>query len=113
MPSYSTVRRWEAENKEFQALSARAKFDGTHYLADEALVIADEPLASVETAAIDVSHRKLKIDTRLRLIGKWNRQDYGDKTLLGSDPDNPLPVGFDVRLLGSPLKQLPHEPQAD
>jgi hypothetical protein len=95
MPAYSTVRRWENDNAEFKALSARAKVDGTHYLADESLTIADEPLP--ETGGkVEVSHRKLKIDTRFRLIGKWNRQDYGDKTLVGSDPDNPLPAGFHV-----------------
>ena len=80
MPSYSCVRRWEAENEEFGALSARAKRDGTHYLADDCQGIADDPLPDdLDKAKVEIAHRKLQIDTRLRLIGKWNRQDYGDK----------------------------------
>ena len=99
MPAYSTVRKWEKENAEFSALSARAKADGTHYLADESLTIADEDLPDdPEVARVEVTHRKLRIDTRMRLIGKWNAKEYGDKTLLGSDPENPLPTGFNVNL---------------
>ena len=101
MPTYSTVRKWEAEKPEFSALSARAKQDGTHYLADDTLMIADEPLPEdIDEAKVEINHRKLKIDTRMRLIGKWNSKAYGDKTLLGSDPENPLPSGFDVKLHG-------------
>ena len=102
MPTYSTVRKWESEKPEFSALSARSKKDGTHYLADDSLVIADEPLPEdLDAAKVEINHRKLKIDTRMRLIGKWNSTAYGDKTLLGSDPENPLPSGFDVKFHGS------------
>lgn len=72
MPAYSTARKWEDENAEFSALSSRAKRDGTHYLADDSLRIADDP-------TIDTNRAKLMIDTRLRLIGKWNAKAYGDK----------------------------------
>lgn len=71
MPAYSTVRKWEAENPEFSALSTRAKVDGTHYMADECLEIAD--------GRGDPADKRIRIDTRLRLIGKWNRHVYGDK----------------------------------
>lgn len=72
MPGYSTVRRWEDEKPEFQALSLRARQDGTHFLADDSLRIADDD-------QIDTQRAKLMIDTRLRLIGKWNAKAYGDK----------------------------------
>jgi hypothetical protein len=72
MPSYTTVKKWESENAEFAALSAQAKREGTHKLADDALRIADD-----ET--IDVQRARLMIDTRLRLIGKWHAKAYGDK----------------------------------
>lgn len=72
MPGYSTVRRWEDEKPEFQALSLRARQDGTHFLADDSLRIADDE-------EIDTQRAKLMIDTRLRLIGKWNAKAYGDK----------------------------------
>ena len=72
MPGYSTVRRWEDDKPEFQALSLRARQDGTHFLADDSLRIADD-------GEIDTQRAKLMIDTRLRLIGKWNAKQYGDK----------------------------------
>jgi hypothetical protein len=50
----------------------RAKQNGTHFLADDTLRIADD-----ET--IETQRAKLMIDTRLRLIGKWNAKAYGDK----------------------------------
>ena len=86
MPAYSTVRKWEAENPEFSALSARAKVDGTHYMADECIEIAD--------GKGDPADKRIRIDTRLRLIGKWNRQVYGDaSTLKHTGPDGG-PVQF-------------------
>jgi len=71
MPAISTVWSWEREDPEFSNLSARGREDGTHTLAHECLVIADEEE--------DVHRARLKIDTRIRLIGKWNRKIYGDK----------------------------------
>ena len=72
MPGYTTVMRWEQDNEEFRQLSARAKQNGTHFLADDALRIADD-------TEIETNRAKLMIDTRLRLIGKWNAKAYGDK----------------------------------
>jgi hypothetical protein len=72
MPAYSTLKRWQRENTEFEALSARAKEDGTHYLGEDSLRIADD-------LSLDPQHKKIMIDTRLRLIGKWNSKAYGDK----------------------------------
>lgn len=86
MPAYSTVRKWEGENPAFSALSARAKVDGTHYMADECLDIAD--------GQGDPADKRIRIDTRLRLIGKWNRKVYGDaSTLKHTGPDGG-PVQF-------------------
>lgn len=85
MPAYSTVRRWEDENEEFSALSARAKRDGTHFMADDCITISDDPLpAEPDEARVEIASRKLRIDTRLRLIGKWNAKEFGDKLDLTS-----------------------------
>jgi len=75
MPSFQTVWRWENEDEVFRDLSTRARRHGTHYLADDCLNISDEDVE--DTVAI--ARNKLRVDTRLRLIGKWNRRDYGDK----------------------------------
>lgn len=89
MPHFSTVWRWEDDDPEFRKLSLRAREHGTHYMADDCLRIADDE-------DLDPADKRVRIDTRIRLIGKWNAKVYGDKTLIGSDPDNPLPTGFDM-----------------
>ena len=81
MPDYSTVRRWEDANEAFRALSLRAKADGTHFMADDSIRIADD-------LTIDPQRAKLMVDTRLRLIGKWNARSYGDKVALTGDADS-------------------------
>lgn len=72
MPDFSTVWRWEDEDEEFRKLSARARVHGTHFMADDCIKISDNP-------ELEASDKKVRIDTRLRLIGKWNAKDYGDK----------------------------------
>jgi hypothetical protein len=86
MPHYSTVWRWEQEDEEFCKVSARARDIGTHYIADDCMNIADNP-------TIDPADKRIRIDTRMRLIGKWNAKRYGDKVdmNLGGQPDG-VPV---------------------
>ena len=82
MPCYMSVVRWQRRHPEFGDLVARAKVDGTHALADECIEIADEKKA-------DPADRRVRIDTRLRLIGKWNATIYGDKVAVGGSDDMP------------------------
>lgn len=70
MPSFQTVWRWEKENAEVREDLAQARALGTHYMADDCLQIADGPG--------DPADKRIRIDTRLRLIGKWNAKVYGD-----------------------------------
>lgn len=92
MPDFSTVWRWEEQDEEFRKVATRARELGTHYMADDCIRIADDP-------HLKPDDKRIRIDTRLRLIGKWNAKNYGDKQLLGSDPENPLPTGFAVKLV--------------
>lgn len=82
MPCYMSVLRWQRRHPEFGDLVARAKVDGTHALADECIEIADEKKS-------DPADRRVRIDTRLRLIGKWNATVYGDKMAVGGADDMP------------------------
>jgi hypothetical protein len=72
MPAYTSVLKWQREHAEFSDLTARAKLEGTHALADECLEIADNP-------EIDTQDKRVRIDTRIRLIGKWHSRAYGDR----------------------------------
>lgn len=75
MPHFSTVWRWEEADEEFRNLSARAREHGTHFMADDCIRIADDPV-------LDPQDKRVRIDTRLRLIGKWNAKKYGDATTI-------------------------------
>jgi hypothetical protein len=83
MPGFVTVWRWEQSNEEFRNLSARAREIGTHNMADDCIAIADNP-------DLDPQDKRIRIDTRLRLIGKWNAKRYGDKTALTGDDGGPI-----------------------
>lgn len=84
MPAFSTVWRWEEADEEFRKLSTRAREYGTHFMADDCLRISDDPV-------LDPADKKVRIDTRLRLIGKWNARRYGDKLDLSSSDGTMTP----------------------
>jgi transposase-like protein len=106
-----TVYDWREQDETFAARFARAREVGFDAIAEEALEIAEDGTndwmerkrqdGSIEEVLNHehVSRSKLRVETRLKLLAKWDPKRYGDKTLIGSDPDNPLPSGFDVRLL--------------
>jgi hypothetical protein len=70
----SSVRRWIAKSEEAMAHSAHARELGCDALADECIEIADEPSGD----AVAATDKRIRIDTRIRLIGKWS-QRYSDK----------------------------------
>lgn len=78
MPCLRTLLRWEVENPEYCHLSTRARENGTHVMADQCISIADDP-------TLDPNDKRIRIDTRLRLIGKWNAKKYGDKIAMEHD----------------------------
>jgi len=110
--AYSTARQWELDHPEHAAKSARARELGCHFLAEQCLQIADTPVEGVETTekpdgSVEVKrgdmlqHRKLQIDTRMRLIGKWAPKIYGDKLAVGGAEDLP-PVRHDHNVTMTP-----------
>lgn len=88
-----TVRDWEADEHKPEAAKAiaAARADGEQTLAEQCLTIADTPLEGEETKldkegnVVEVKrgdmlgHRKLQIDTRLKLLAKFNPKRWGDK----------------------------------
>lgn len=73
----SSVRYWLNKSEEAFAHSARARELGCDALADECLEIADDDTIKAED-------RRIRIDTRIRLIGKWS-QRYSDKLTVKSE----------------------------
>lgn len=73
----STMRYWFIADAEAFAHSARARELGCDALADECLDIADR-------TDLDPADKRIRIDTRIRLIGKWS-QRYSDKVTVKSE----------------------------
>jgi len=99
MPDFSTVWRWEEEDEGFRKISLRARVHGTHFLADDCIRISDDP-------TLEPSDKKVRIDTRLRLIGKWNAKAYGEKVTnehVGAD-GGPIRTERVERLIVDPAK---------
>lgn len=88
MPDPSTIWDWEKQDESVAQSIARARDDGADAIAAECLDIADTPPAfktsdggsSIDQG--DVANRKLRIETRLKLLAKWNPRKYGDKVEL-------------------------------
>lgn len=93
MPAQSTVFRWLEQNESFRKRYACARETQAHAMADEILDIADEN-------DDDVQRSKLRVDARKWLAAKLLPTKYGDRQLVGSDPDNPLPAGVTVTFKG-------------
>lgn len=77
-----TVREWAKADPDLSSAIARARETGFDVLADQALTLIDEEPARVE-GRIDPGHvqwRRAQVDTRLKLLAKWDPKRYGEKT---------------------------------
>lgn len=75
MPKRRTVYDWIEADPEFAAQFRAARARGVHALAEECLKIADGGAKD----AVEVADKRVRIDTRLRLAGKWLPSIYGEK----------------------------------
>ena len=74
-PAWRTVYEWMDKDAEFDARIARAREDGYDVIADQCMALADDqPLDQVY-----VAWRRLQVETRLKLLAKWNPKKYGDR----------------------------------
>lgn len=110
MPAARTVRDWVEKQPKVSAAIARARELGEEWIAAECLMIADTPrpglmlveepneageMVVVEQRTADmIHHRKLQIETRLKLLAKWNPKKWGDKLELAGDEAAPFVVNI-------------------
>lgn len=103
MPSFGAVYDREKLSPEFKERIARAREIGEEVIAQECLAISDDGSNDwMERTGKDgeslgwqlngehVQRSKLRVDTRLKLLAKWNPRKYGDRTTLAGDPEQPL-----------------------
>lgn len=90
MPARPTIYEWLKQQPEFAAAMDIARDLGADAIAEEALRIADTPEEGVEyeigsdgdtkeKRSDMLGHRKLRVDTRLKLLAKWHPKKYGEK----------------------------------
>ncbi len=82
MPAPSTVWQWAKDRPELSESIARARLEGEEALGAQCLEIADAPPALTGMGQVDsgyVQHAKLRIETRLKLLAKWNPKKWGDR----------------------------------
>lgn len=99
MPDPSTVWDWQQAKPDVSQAIARAREAGHDAIALEALSIADDGRRDYtvdEEGRFTVDHdhiqrSKLRVDTRLKLLAKWDPKRYGDKVQLADNEGGKLP----------------------
>ncbi len=74
-PSHVAIYDWIVWDEDFALRIAQAREDGYDVHADECMRLADTKPAD----QVEVGWRRLQIDTRLKLLAKWNPKKYGDR----------------------------------
>lgn len=104
MPAVRTVYDWRDKYEDFSADFARGRDEGFDAIALDCLKIADDASNDVKWVGQEgeerevlnaefVQRSKLRIETRLKLLAKWDPRRYGDKLALGQADDlGPLTV---------------------
>ena len=91
-PAWRTVYDWMGKDEALSASIARARDIGYDAIAEECLLIADTPQfgqkqvmsdeGSITTVEDMLGHRKLQIETRLKLLAKFHPTKYGDRVAI-------------------------------
>lgn len=86
MPGRTTLWEWEQADKAISERIARAREEGEEAIAADCLLIADDAAGDFrmgeKSVLADTDHiqrSKLRIETRLKLLAKWNPGKWGDK----------------------------------
>ena len=100
MPAVRTVSDWKVDRPEFAAAFARAREDGFDAIAAECLRIADDTSGDTKIVGNDdyereaantewIARSKLRVETRLKLLAKWDPKRYGERLAVGGSDELP------------------------
>jgi len=123
MPAWRTIYDWMRQDEALSTAIAHARDLGYDSLAEECLDIADDANNDwMERLDKDgrslgwfvngehVQRSKLRIETRLKLLAKFNPKKYGESVTHKGDAENPLEVG--TTMLDAFVKKLELKAQA-
>ena len=121
MPHWTNMYEWMAQDPQLSVRIARAREAGYDKMAEECLELADTPalyekvVETVDptgkkhvavTRSDDVNARRLQVETRLKLLSKWNPTRYGDRVTMAGDAENPVSVQADLAFFDAILKNM-------
>ena len=105
MPSVTTVNGWKKKHPALSVAIACAREEGFDAIAAECLAIADDTRDdTISTDKGDFPNKewilrsRLRVETRLKLLSKWDPKRYGDKIEheVGGDLDIKIRIGGDA-----------------
>ena len=129
-PAWRTVYDWMAKDANLSTAIAHARDIGYDAMAEECLMIADTPLLGEEVSESEspegkdddgntivkrtvtikkvdmLGHRKLQIETRLKLLAKFNPKKYGDRVVHAGDDENPVVIENNLGVFGELLENI-------
>ena len=126
-PAWRTVYDWMRKDPDLATAIAHARDVGYDAMAEECLIIADTPMMGEEVSETEdddgtkvtikrvdmLGHRKLQIETRLKLLAKFNPKKYGDKVVHAGDDVNPVIIENNHNVFGELLKNLKMQRQSE
>lgn len=125
-PAWRTVYDWMKKDADLSAAIAYSRDLGYDAIAEDCMKIADTPLLGEEVTESEdeegvkrisikkvdmLGHRKLQIETRLKLLAKFNPKKYGDRVTHAGDDTNPVVVENNHNVFGELLKAIKMERQ--
>lgn len=122
-PMWRTVYLWMSKDPELNTAIAHARDIGWDAMFEDCLRIADTP-AMGEIVTDDgekvtvkredmLGHRKLQIETRMKMLAKFNPKRYGDKVVHAGDDVNPVIIENNHNVFGELLKNLKMQRQSE
>ena len=125
-PAWRTVYDWMMKDADLSTAIAHARDIGYDAMAEECLEIADNGsndwMERLDADGIPIGYQvngdhiqrsKLRIETRLKLLAKFNPKRYGDKIVHAGDEVNPVVIENNHNVFGELLKNLKMQRQAE
>jgi hypothetical protein len=125
-PAWRTVYDWMKRDADLSAAIAHARDMGYDAMAEECLDIADNAgndwMERLDAEGVpvgwqvngeNIQRSKLRIETRLKLLAKFNPKKYGDKIVHSGDDENPVVIENNLNVFGELLKNIKMQRQME
>lgn len=105
-PCRVTFYEWLRNDQQIAEAYDKARAAGMEVLAEGCIEIAESDVDVVEGKRdpAHIAHKKLQIDTRIKLLSKWSPKRYGDRVEVRGNAEEPLNVNVTASL--PPITEL-------